>query len=104
MTPRTNVLLSVAAQTGAVNGNWYSAPDGNRLYVPFEIFISGTSATWILEGVNDISDTASPVQIDTGTASKALEAQRFKFYRFRLSAATAANAKCRTDLVMRQAA
>lgn len=99
MTPQTNTFLSVAAQTGAVDGSWMQVPRTDRTHIPVSITLAAGTATWAIQGRNSPLDAA--VELDTGSASEAVSVQRMAQMRVVLSAATGATVEATADMPMR---
>jgi hypothetical protein len=84
--------------TGAQAGAWFAPLRMGQVrttHLTVNISLTLGTATWILEGRMNANDT--PVQIDTGTASKSDVIASFNEYRFRLSAATGATVAARLN-------
>lgn len=99
MTPQTKTFLSVAAQTGAVNGSWMQVPRDARENIPIAITLVSGTATWAIQGRNSPADAAQ--ELATGSASDAVSCQRFAQMRVVLSAAAAAVLEATGDRPMR---
>jgi hypothetical protein len=107
MTPQTNLLMNVSAQTGPLTGEWFNTSrfyGGDRANGDIELDVSlptGT-ATILIEGSNDpTNDTA--VQLASVSATGATNVKRFAFIRVNLSAASGATVRVTTDKPVKQA-
>ena len=96
MTPHTDTLLSVSAQTGAVTGQWFELwPLEHRTHVPIQINITAGTATVTIEGRNGTEDAA--IVFASVTASDNLSIQRPKHIRVKVTSATGATIRVTMD-------
>jgi hypothetical protein len=89
MTPQTNQIYSIAAQTGVNTGSEYGLQMfRQRDQITVNVSISAGTATYVIEGRNSPNDAWT--QLATGSASAAANVVRTSRIRCRLSAATGA--------------
>lgn len=88
MTPHTNILLSLAAQTGTSGGtgSWYSVPQKNREHFYAAFNFSVGSGTVVLEGRIDANSPTVTILTLSATDTQLVAAM--PQVRFRVTAAT----------------
>lgn len=94
----TNTLLYAAAQTGALDGDWYAVPRTDRTHIPIAISIQAGSATWVVQGRNSANDDA--LELDTGSGDEAISVLRMNQMRVILTAAAGATVRATADIPM----